>query len=62
MGLAGGAGSALVGRDLNKDVHIPMTTAGAQFGDTVIRRQTGSFSGEEVELSEIFVTASSTEA
>jgi putative ABC transport system permease protein len=61
VGLAGGAGSALVGRDLNKDVHIPMTTAVLQFGDTVIRRQTGSFSGEEVELSEIYITASSTD-
>ena len=27
VGLSGGAGSALVGRDLNKDVHIPLTTA-----------------------------------
>jgi putative ABC transport system permease protein len=61
VGLAGGAGSALVGRDLNKDVHIPLTTAVLDFGDTVIRRQTGSFSGEEVELSEIYITASSTD-
>jgi putative ABC transport system permease protein len=62
VGLAGGAGSALVGRDLNKDVHIPMTTAVNQFGDIVIRRQTGSFSGEEVELSEIYITADSTDS
>ena len=41
VGLAGGAGSALVGRDLNNDVHIPLPTAVIQFGDTVIRRQTG---------------------
>jgi putative ABC transport system permease protein len=61
VGLAGGAGSALVGRDLNKDVHIPITTAVMQFGDTVIRRQTGSFSGEEVELSEVYITAASTD-
>jgi putative ABC transport system permease protein len=61
VGLAGGAGSALVGRDLNNDVHIPLPTAVGQFGDTVIRRQTGSFSGEEVELSEIYITASSTD-
>jgi putative ABC transport system permease protein len=62
IGLAGGAGSALVGRDLNKDVHIPITTAEVQFGDTVIRRQTGSFSGEEVQLSEVFITAADTDA
>jgi putative ABC transport system permease protein len=62
VGLAGGAGSALVGRDLNKDVHIPLTTAQALFGDIIFRRQSGSFSGEEIELSEIYVTTGSTDA
>ncbi len=61
VGLAGGTGSALVGRDLNKDLHIPMTTSLLEFGDTVIRRQAGSFSGEEVEVSEIYITAPSTD-
>ena len=61
IGLAGGAGSALVGRDWNKDVHIPLTTAESQFGDLVVRRQTGSISGEEVQLSEIYLTAGSTD-
>ena len=32
VGLAGGAGSALVGRDLNFDVHIPITTAEGAMG------------------------------
>jgi putative ABC transport system permease protein len=62
VGLAGGAGSALVGRDLNKDIHIPITTAETQFGDTIMRRQSGSFSGEQVELSEIFIVAPTTES
>ena len=62
IGLAGGTGSALVGRDLNKDVHIPMTTARLEFGDIIVRRQSGSFSGEEVELSEIYLTAPTTDA
>ena len=62
IGLAGGTGSALVGRDLNKDVHIPLTTAKLEFGDIVVRRQAGSFSGEEVEISEIYITAPSTDA
>lgn len=61
VGLAGGTGSALVGRVLNKDIHIPLTTAKLEFGDTVVRRQSGSFSGEEVEISEIYITAPSTE-
>ena len=61
IGLAGGKGSALVGRDLNKDIHVPITTAKLEFGDTVFRRQSGSFSGEQVEISELYITAPSTE-
>ena len=57
VGLAGGRGSALVGRDLNKDIHIPITTAETQFGYNVMRRQSGSFSGELIELSEVYVVA-----
>ncbi len=61
VGLAGGAGSALVGRDLNLDVHVPITTAELEFGDTVMRRVSGSFSGEDVEVGEVYVTANSTD-
>ncbi len=61
VGLAGGAGSALVGRDLNKDIHIPLTTASMRFGDIVQRRTSGSFSGEEVQVSEIYVAAQTNE-
>ncbi|USN98485.1 MAG: ABC transporter permease [Phycisphaeraceae bacterium] len=55
VGLSGGAGSALVGRDLNLDVHIPITTARAVFGDQVIRRSQGSFQGNEVEVAEVYL-------
>src|SRR5262245_45794650 len=61
IGLAGGRGSALVGRDLNKDVHIPMTTAETQFGDQIQRRVAGSFLNEEVQLSEVFITSPGTD-
>jgi putative ABC transport system permease protein len=61
VGLAGGRGSALVGRDLNKDIHIPITTSETQFGDMVMRRQSGSFSGEQIEVSEIYVVAQETD-
>lgn len=61
IGLAGGTGSPLVGRNLNKDVHIPMTTAEAQFGDQIQRRVAGSFMNEEVQLSEIYIVSDSTE-
>ncbi len=62
IGFAGGAGSALVNRDLNKDIHVPLTTAQQRFGDVVVRRESGSFSGEEVELYEIYLTAPDTES
>ncbi|MFZ9688510.1 MAG: ABC transporter permease [Phycisphaerales bacterium] len=61
IGLAGGSGSALVGRDLNKDIHMPLTTAERQFGNVVQKRTAGSFSAEEVELYEIYVVAPNTE-
>ncbi|HVP72259.1 MAG TPA: ABC transporter permease [Phycisphaerales bacterium] len=61
VGLAGGAGTALVGRDLNKDVHIPLTTAEQLFGDLIMRRVAGSNSQEEIELSEIYITSQATE-
>ena len=55
IGLSGGAGAALVGRDMNFDVHIPITTARQVFGDVVMRRESGSFSGSEVQVEEIYV-------
>jgi len=55
IGLSGGAGAALVGRDLNLDVHIPMATARATFGDLVVRSGSGSMQANEVEIAEIYV-------
>ncbi|MCH8269868.1 MAG: ABC transporter permease [Planctomycetes bacterium] len=55
VGLSGGAGALLIGRDLNLDVHIPLTTAKAKFGDVVIRRQSGSTDAQEVQVSEVYV-------
>jgi len=62
VGLAGGAGSSLVGRDFNEDVHVPLATAELSFGDILFRRTAGAFTGEEVELSEIYITADSTDS
>lgn len=55
IGLAGGAGAALVGRDLNLDVHIPITTARAVMGDMVFRGSSGNFQNSSVEISEIYI-------
>jgi len=57
VGLSGGAGSALVGRDMNYDLHIPFSTAERVFGDVVIRRESGSFSGSEVQVGEIYIVS-----
>ncbi len=59
VGLSGGAGAALVGRDLNLDVHVPITTAKATFGDTVVQREAGSFSAAEVEVAEVYLQSPS---
>jgi putative ABC transport system permease protein len=55
IGLAGGTGSALVGRDLNLDIHLPFTTAEIAFGDLTMRRSAGSRDNTEIEISEIYV-------
>jgi putative ABC transport system permease protein len=62
VGLSGGAGGALIGRDFNKDVHIPITTARDIFSDTVVRRQSGSFSAFEVQISEIYLSCPNRES
>ncbi|MEM9884163.1 MAG: ABC transporter permease, partial [Planctomycetota bacterium] len=55
IGLAGGAGAALVGRDLNFDIHIPMATADTRFGDIRQSRGQGTSERTQVELSEVIV-------
>ncbi len=57
VGLSGGAGAALVGRDLNLDLHVPITTASEVFGDQVFRRESGSFQASEVQVSEVYLSA-----
>ncbi len=59
VGLSGGAGAALVGRDLNLDVHLPITAATMVFGDQVFRRASGSFQASEVQISEVYIAAPS---
>jgi putative ABC transport system permease protein len=61
VGLAGGAGSALVGRDLNFDAYIPMTTALTRFGDVVVQQKAGSFEATKVEISELYLETPSTD-
>ncbi len=61
VGLSGGAGAALVGRDLNLDVHIPLSTARSVFGDVVYKSSSGSRSMSDIQLSEVYLAAPSRE-
>ncbi len=61
IGLAAGRGTALVGRDLNMDVHVPLTTARETFGDATFRRSGGSFENQEVQVSELYLVSKSRE-
>ncbi len=55
VGLAGGAGATLVGRDLNFDVHIPIAAAQEQFGDRIVTIKPGTMESVVNELEEIYV-------
>jgi putative ABC transport system permease protein len=55
VGLAGGKGSALTGRDLNMDVYFPLTANDAMFGDTIMRISAGSRDRQILQLSEIYI-------
>jgi putative ABC transport system permease protein len=57
VGLAGGAGSALVGRDLNFDVHLPMKTVESRWGHEIFKRGAGTFDVTRVELGAIYIQA-----
>jgi putative ABC transport system permease protein len=55
VGLAGGKGSALTGRDLNFDVYFPLTTNAALFSDTIFKVTAGGRERKVIELSEIYL-------
>ncbi len=61
VGFAGGKGAAQLGRDLNLDVHIPLTTANETLGDVVMRTTSGNRSMSAVQISDIYFTAKSRE-
>jgi putative ABC transport system permease protein len=50
------------GEPLDNNVYIPLATAKTRFGETLIRRNAGSFSAETVELHQIIVKMESTES
>ncbi len=56
-GSAGGSSQAA--EDFNNDVYIPLHTCKVRYGEKIILRQPGSFSGEQVELSQVTLTIAS---
>lgn len=52
----GGTGGSQAAEDFNHDIYIPLQTCRARFGEKVFIRQSGSRSGEMVELSQVTLT------
>jgi putative ABC transport system permease protein len=52
----GGTGGSQAAEQFNDDVYIPLQTCNRRFGERIVIRTTGSFSGEEVELSQLTLT------
>ncbi|MEZ5326602.1 MAG: ABC transporter permease [Verrucomicrobiales bacterium] len=52
----------LDGESVNKNIYIPLSTARARFGETLVRRNQGSFSAERVELHRVIVRMKDTNA
>jgi putative ABC transport system permease protein len=49
-------GTSQSAEDFNNDVYIPLRTCQVRFGERIIIRQSGSRSGEQVELSQVTLT------
>jgi putative ABC transport system permease protein len=56
MPLAAVGGSSQSAEDFNNDVYIPLRTCKVRYGERILIRQSGSFNGEQVELSQVTLT------
>jgi putative ABC transport system permease protein len=54
----GSAGGTSSGEDFNGDVYIPLRTCRGRYGEKIFLRQSGSRSGEQVELHQVTLTIS----
>jgi putative ABC transport system permease protein len=52
----GGTGGSQAAENFNNDLYMPLETSRRRFGETIFLRQTGSRSGEKVELSQVTLT------
>src|SRR5207244_8462078 len=54
----GGTGGSQAAEEYNNDVYIPLKTCKVRYGEAIFIRQSGSRSGEKVELSQVTLTVS----
>jgi putative ABC transport system permease protein len=57
----GGSGGSQAAEDFNNDVYMPLETCRARFGERIFVRQSGSRTGEQVELSQVTLTIMDTD-
>ena len=57
----GGSGGSQAAEEFNDDVYIPLQTCRVRFGDRIFIRQSGSRSGEEVQLSQVTLMVGDTD-
>jgi putative ABC transport system permease protein len=55
----GGSGGSQAAEDYNSDIYIPLETCKVRYGEKIFIRQSGSFSGEQVELNQVTLTVAS---
>jgi putative ABC transport system permease protein len=58
----GGSGGSQAAEDFNSDVYIPLETCRARYGERIMIRTSGSFSGEQVQLSQVTLTLTDMDA
>ena len=54
----GGSGGSQAAEDFNRDVYMPLNTCKVRYGERIFIRQSGSRSGEQVQLSQATLTVS----
>ncbi|MGH7214030.1 MAG: ABC transporter permease [Tepidisphaeraceae bacterium] len=54
---AGSEGAAMMQRDLDLDIYMPLSLARGIFGDNIVKREAGSYERRQIELSEVWLQA-----
>jgi putative ABC transport system permease protein len=57
----GGTGGSQAAEVFDDDIYIPLNTCRVRFGEKIVTRKPGSFTAEQVELSQVTITVNDTE-